>query len=207
MRASQADSRKPAKQFISLLLVNMALRAAGAHSTAGPPLTGRALLDILEPPGVDSSSGSLGTSAQTAYGSWQHPAHPRIFVQEVPEKFCPGAANDKAGARGYGFKSLNEPLSIEFSIWNSYWHANDLWFADQFRTSPLRVYNETEADLVFVPICLAISNRALHVSPACTLRAVVGAFQPVLHFLTGEEHNVMWQDSRSDHLPACVILS
>ncbi|KAK9806050.1 hypothetical protein WJX73_008996 [Symbiochloris irregularis] len=87
-----------------------------------------------------------------------------LALTEVPAKFCQGASSVNASEgkgpieQPYGFQSLGARISGKHSLWNSNWHSNDLWFADNFRISPLRVFDITEADAVFVPICLGIQD-------------------------------------------------
>ena len=90
--------------------------------------------------------------------TWLLPQHPRLLFADIPFRY------QKDLAQTYGFQALGRHLSVEHELWDSQWHQIDLWFIDQFRSSPLRTYNETEADFVFVPASLAILDTPLQAS-------------------------------------------
>lgn len=82
---------------------------------------------------------------------------PKLFIQEVPSRYRAGATATEHD-RTYGFSSLGPVLSVEHELWDSYWHAIDCWFIDQLRMSPLRTYNDSDADMIVVAASLPVMD-------------------------------------------------
>ena len=95
--------------------------------------------------------------------SWLKPEHARFYVQELPVKYYQGKEDMRDTLHGYAFGSLGEHISGKHELWDSKWHQSDLWFANQLRTSPLRTYNESEADIIVVPASFYVHDIAVQV--------------------------------------------
>ena len=77
------------------------------------------------------------------------PSQVRIAVAQIPEQFTKGNPETLMG-----FASLGRAIDIGDGFWESQWHEVDKWWINQLSISPMRVGNDSHADIIFVPATL-----------------------------------------------------
>ena len=121
-------------------------------------------------PPVSTSEAPNGTAAN-GQQEWHRPDHLTWYIAEdLPEKYAPGVtgAGKESRDRAYGYQSLGRLISAEDQHWDSSWTEVDLWLLNQLRISPLRVEDESAADIVIVPAIFEIHGIAIQVGIGCT---------------------------------------
>ena len=83
------------------------------------------------------------------------PGQVKISLAVIPEEFTKGSLENLLG-----FASLGKTIDIDNSFWESQWHEVDKWWINQLTISPLRVSDDDQADIIFVPATLRSKLRS-----------------------------------------------
>lgn len=73
----------------------------------------------------------------------------RIAVAEIPGTYTKGSVEQL-----WGFGALGSAVDIQDDMWQPRQHDIDRWWINQLNISPLRVWDQQHADIIFVPATL-----------------------------------------------------
>ena len=85
------------------------------------------------------------------------PKHLKIYMADLPRKYTTDLYDQYWDFSYYDRMTWGAPFGKrnpqgDGSLWNSNQYSTGLWFHKQIASSPLRVFDAAEADVVFVPI-------------------------------------------------------